>query len=67
MFMFADNIAFIAENECKLQCLVPRPLPDPDFILQLHGCEIKSGWPGDEAILDVLHEWCVKWEVQIHP
>ena len=36
--MFADDIVLIAENECKLQCL-----------------------------LDVLHEWCVKWEVQINP
>ena len=38
MLMFADDIVLIAENECKLQCL-----------------------------LDVLHEWCVKWEVQINP
>ena len=38
MLVFADNIALIAENECKLQCL-----------------------------LDVLHEWCVKWEVEINP
>ena len=38
MLMFADDIAIIAENECKLQCL-----------------------------LDVLHEWCVKLEVQINP
>ena len=38
MLMFADDIVLIAENECKLQCL-----------------------------LDVLHEWCNKWEVQINP
>ena len=38
MLMFADDIVLVAENECKLQCL-----------------------------LDVLHEWCNKWEVQINP
>ena len=37
MLMFAGDIALIAENECKLQCL-----------------------------LDVLHEWCNKWEMQIN-
>ena len=36
ILIFADDIVLIAENECKLQCL-----------------------------LDVLHEWCVK--LQINP